>query len=88
MKIWVYRAEINWCADHEVEVLVKANTQRKAILKAEEHLKKSYFAVKFISCNEADKTIKKTPYCPCSNTYCDEQDFSMCGNCLFAHIVK
>ena len=26
MKIWVYRAEVNWCADHEVEVLIKANT--------------------------------------------------------------
>ena len=26
MKIWAYRAEVNWCADHEVEVLIKANT--------------------------------------------------------------
>lgn len=88
MKIWVYRAEVNWCADHVVDVLVKANTQRKAILKAEEHLKKSCFAVNFISCNEANTEDKTVGHCPCTNTYCDEQDFSMCGNCLFAHIVK
>ena len=54
MKIWAYCAEVNWCADHTITVLVKANTQRKAIIKAEEYLyKQGFFAVNMITCDEA-----------------------------------
>lgn len=90
MKIWAYEAEVNLCAEHTVTVLVKANTQRKAIIKAEEALKKDgYFVVHFIRCGEAKDFSKSTLFCSFCGAYCDEPTYGECHTCIWCDgIIK
>lgn len=53
VKAWWVVCEVNMDATHEVKMVVKANTQRKAESFAINSLyKEGYFHVKLISCKE------------------------------------
>ena len=43
IKKWVVTAEINMDASKEVKIIIEANTQRKAMIKANSKLSKEYF---------------------------------------------
>ena len=91
MKFWIYEAEVNLCAEHIVTILVKANTRRKAIIKAKEALKKDgHFAVFMIKCEEAKNFSKPTPFCLfCGSHYCNEPTCGKCYTCIWCDkIIK
>lgn len=53
MKSWWVVCEVNMCAEHEVKIIVKANTERKARSFAINSLyKEGYFHVKILSIKE------------------------------------
>ena len=53
IKRWKIVCEVNMCADKEVEIIVKANTKRKAEEMAVKNLhKKGYFHIKLLYCRE------------------------------------
>ena len=55
IKSWEVRCEVNMCAEKEVKVIVKANTEKKAKKFAINKLyKDGYFHVKLLSCEEME----------------------------------
>ena len=53
IKKWNVTCEVNMCAEKEITVTVKANTERKAKEMAEKKLyKDGYFHVKLLRCKE------------------------------------
>ena len=56
IKIWQVKCEANMDAQTEVNIIVKANTERKAKMKAEDECRnKGYFHVRVLSCKEITK---------------------------------
>ena len=56
IKSWWVVCEVNMNASHEIKMIVKANTQRKAESLAINRLyKEGYFFVKLVSCKEIIK---------------------------------
>lgn len=56
IKSWCVICEVNMDASHEIKMIVKANTQRKAKIFATNRLyKEGYFFVKLVSCEEMIK---------------------------------
>lgn len=43
IKKWVVTAEVNMDASKKVKLIIEANTQRKAVMKAKSKLEKEYF---------------------------------------------
>lgn len=53
---WLVKCEVNMDASKEVSVIVKANTERKAKIKATDKCySEGYFHVNIVSCKEMDK---------------------------------
>jgi hypothetical protein len=53
IKRWLVKCQVNMDASTEVNVIVKANTERKAKIKAEnECYSKGYFHVNILNCKE------------------------------------
>lgn len=56
IKSWWVICEVNMDASHEIKMIVKANTQRRAESFAINRLnKEGYFCVKLVSCREIIK---------------------------------
>ena len=57
IKEWLVKCEVNMDASKEVNIDVKANTERKAKIKAENECRnRGYFHVNIISCKEMEET--------------------------------
>lgn len=55
MKHWIVIFQVDLCADQEVYIKVKANTEQKAIAAAEKKAKDmDFFHIKFISAKECE----------------------------------
>ena len=53
IKKWLVKCEVNMDASHEEKIIIKANTEHKARIKAQnECYNKGYFHVNIISCKE------------------------------------
>ena len=61
IKRWLVKCEVNMDASNEVDVIVKANTERKAkLLAINECYKKGYFHVNILTCKEMMEEPTKT----------------------------
>ncbi len=53
IKRWMVKCEVNMDAQTEANIVVKANTERKAKIKAENECRsKGYFHVRVLNCKE------------------------------------
>ena len=59
IKKWEVTAEVNMDASNYVSIIVSANTKRKAMIIAEEKLKKKYFFVTNMNAREIDENGRK-----------------------------
>ena len=57
IKKWIVTAEVNMDASKEVKLIIEANTQRKAVMKAKSKLEKEYFHHKIIDIKEFYEVI-------------------------------